>query len=696
MTRLARVLDGNMRELRRLHPTQQSVDDRVTPLSTASLTLPEGEHAAFGEWVEVFTQNGSAGVYRVVSASETYTGEASAELEHGICALGDAIIPGNGTISGTLPEVLSAMLGYQVVTAGGAPLWALGSVETDAQASFEQEGTNLLSAVLEIVPEGYMLTFDQSALPWRLGVAKMATTAECEGRLSRNLRGVTVTVDDEDFCTRIYCDKLPAPGYIDGTTVGTWGIKAKTITAQDNVTQESLTAYITQYLEDHKNPRVSIECDAEDLSAITGERIDRMEKGRLFRLALPDYGVAMEERILAVRTGSAYDEPERVRLTLANSIRDTADTLVYIDNAVTGGASSSSARGGYVRGGGGSGISPASVLDMLKKTETYITEDEAWTREAGIRIESNTAEMYATKKSIVGDWTGDVETIDALIKASTDNGGLVAMMVGRKNSAEEVNALISATAAGGGLITLKADSTTVTEIEKRVSQAEIDIDGANAQIALKASQTDMDALGERVSQAEIDIDGANAAIALKASKTDVDALGERVSSAEINIDGANSQIALKASKTDVDALGERVSSAESSIEVNADNIELKVSKNGVISAINQTAESVKISAKKINLEGYVTASELSAVDAKFENLVSGVTTASILHVDNFMCNGPVTLRGHSCNWSSLEVCTKVHYSKEANTIPAADGLYYYVITSVSVWGDYETINFMSY
>lgn len=567
MTRLARVLDGNMRELRRLHPTQQSVDDRVTPLSTASLTLPEGEHAAFGDWVEVFTQNGSAGVYRVVSASETYTGEASAELEHGICALGDAIIPGEGTISGTLSDVLSAMLGYQVVQVGGAPLWALGSVETDEQASFEHKGTNLLSAVLEIVPDGYMLTFDQSALPWRLGVAKMATTAECEGRLSRNLRGVTVTVDDEDFCTRIYCDKLPEPGYIDGPTVGTWGIKAKTITAQENVTQDSLVSYITQYLEDHKNPRVSIECDAEDLSAITGEAIDRMEKGRLFRLALPDYGVAMEERILAVRTGSAYDEPEHVRLTLANSIRDTADTLVYIENSVTGGASSSSVRGGYMRGGG-SGISQASVLDMLKKTDTYIAADEAWTREAGIRIESNTAEMYAAKKAIVGGWTGDVETIDALIRASTDNGGLVAMLVGRKNSAEDVNALISSTAAGGGLITIKA------------------------------------------------------------------------------------------SQTDLDAMGNRVSSAESSIKVNADNIELKVSKNGVISAINQTAEIVKISASKINLEGYVTASELSALEANFGNLTSGTTQASHLYTQNLTATNTVRLMGHTCQWSTIPVVTE--------------------------------------
>lgn len=607
MTRLARVLDGNMRELRRLHPTQQSADDRVTPLSTSSLTLPEGEHAAFHDWVEVFTQNGSAGVYRVSGASETYTDEASVELEHGICALGDAIIPGKGTISGTLPQVLSSMLGYQVVTAGGSALWALGSVETNAQASFEHDSTNLLSAVLAVVPEGYMLTFDQSALPWRLGVAKMETTPGCEGRLSRNLRGVTVTVDEEDFCTRVYCNMLPAPGYMDGPTVGTWGIKAKTITAQENVTQDSLTAYITHYLEDHKNPRVSIECDAEDLSAITGERIDRMEKGRLFRLALPDYGVAMEERILSVHTGSAYDEPERVRLTLANSIRDTADTLVYIDNAVTGGASSSSARGGYVRGGGGgSGISQASVLDMLKKAETYITADEAWTREAGIRIESNTAEMYATKKAIVGDWTGDVETIDALIKASTDNGGLVAMMVGRKNSAEEVNAAISATAAGGGLVTLKA------------------------------------------------------------------------------------------SQTDLDAMGNRVSSAESSIKVNADNIELKVSKDGVISSINQSAESITISASRVNLSGYVTASEFSSLKADLANVTSGTVQASHLYTQNLTATNTVRLAGHTCSWSSLQVCTDVHYSKSLQTVPGGNGVDYAVIGSVSVWGDYETINFMSY
>lgn len=695
MTRLPRVLSGTMQELRRLHPIEQSVDERLTPLSTCSMTLDNSESVSMHDWVEIYTDAGISGIYRVRKVSNTYTVESSAELEHGICALGDAIIPGKGTLSGTRSEVLSAMLGHQVLYVGGQPLWQIGSVSDNSAVEYEYDNTNLLSAVLEIVPDTCRVSFDQSALPWKIGIAPMETTPSCEGRITRNLRSVTVTMDDEELCTRIYCDKLPEPHYMDGPNIATWGVKIKTITAQDNVTQESLIAYVAQYLDDHKDPRISIEIDADDLAKVTSESIDRFEIGRLFRLALPDYGVTMEERILAVRHASAFGDPEHVKLTLANSIKDTADTMVYIDNAVTGGASSSSARSGSL-GSKGTGLSQTSVLDMLKKTDTYITADEAWTREAGVKIESNSAELYATKKAIVGNWTEDVETINALIQASSDNGGLVAMLVGRKNSAEEVNALISATAAGGGLITLKADSKTVTELGNRVNQTEISIDNANAAIALKASQTELDALGSRVSSAEIDIDGANAAIALKANQTDLEALGGRVSSAELNIDGANAAIALKASQADLDAMGERVSSAEASIQVNSDNIELKVSKNGVISSINQTAESVKIKASKIELSGYVTASQLSSLEARFDNLTSGVTQAALINTQNLMCNGPVTLRGHSCDWSSLEVCTEVHYSKEANTIPAADGVYYYVITSVKVWGDYETINFMSY
>ena len=57
---------------------------------------------------------------------------------------------------------------------------------------------------------------------------------------------------------------------------------------------------------------------------------------------------------------------------------------------------------------------------------------------------------------------------------------------------------------------------------------------------------------------------------------------------------------------------ETASSMQSSISQNATAITTKVSKDGVISSINQSSESVTISAGKINLSGYVTVSSLGA------------------------------------------------------------------------------------
>lgn len=56
----------------------------------------------------------------------------------------------------------------------------------------------------------------------------------------------------------------------------------------------------------------------------------------------------------------------------------------------------------------------------------------------------------------------------------------------------------------------------------------------------------------------------------------------------------------------------RVTAAEASIRVNADNIESKVSKDGVISTINQSAESVKIQASKVEIDGTAVFSAISS------------------------------------------------------------------------------------
>jgi hypothetical protein len=64
-------------------------------------------------------------------------------------------------------------------------------------------------------------------------------------------------------------------------------------------------------------------------------------------------------------------------------------------------------------------------------------------------------------------------------------------------------------------------------------------------------------------------------------------------------------------KLSVKGLDDRMGEAEASIELTSEQISLKVSKDGVISAINQTAEQITIDASKVNLNGYVTITNLS-------------------------------------------------------------------------------------
>lgn len=493
--RLPRLLDAQLREVCRLHPVTLSINERLVPPRDASMTLPPGEGASFHAWVELYTIDGSAGFYRVSSPSESYVSTGDVDLEHSAAILGDAIIPGEGTYSGTCAEVLAAILANQTMLVNGQKPWVLGTCAKSASIEYAYDCNNILSAMTEVVgdeKDGYALEFDDThGFPWRVNVVSVETSASCEGRLSRNLESVSVSMSDDDFCTRIYCKSLPEPHYIDGPTVGVWGIITKTITAGEGVTAESLQSYIVRYLEDHKNPRISIEINGVDLATATGESLDSFRIGRLFRLTLPDYGVKMEERILVRSITDVYGDPRGVRLTLASNIRDTAEDLVRLDNTVTGGSSQNSTKK-YISGGKGTGLSKTSVLDMLKKTDSFTSATEAWVKEAGVKIEANHADLYATKKAITGNWAGDVETINALITASSDNGGLVSMIVGRHNKIEDVNAAITAAAAGGGLITLKADATVTDALGKRVSSAEISIDGLNSEIELKADKITLD------------------------------------------------------------------------------------------------------------------------------------------------------------------------------------------------------------
>lgn len=127
-------------------------------------------------------------------------------------------------------------------------------------------------------------------------------------------------------------------------------------------------------------------------------------------------------------------------------------------------------------------------------------------------------------------------------------------------------------------------------------------------------------------------------IALRATKTEVLELeeGTRVAFNEVGIelDALMAQITLKASQTQVDNLGNTVSQMSATIEIHADEIESRVEKDGVISAINQTAESVTIQARRINLSGYVTTSELEAEIADI-----ALSTSTLIDTETMLATG---------------------------------------------------------
>ena len=98
------------------------------------------------------------------------------------------------------------------------------------------------------------------------------------------------------------------------------------------------------------------------------------------------------------------------------------------------------------------------------------------------------------------------------------------------------------------------------------------------------------------------------------TQSQIDGLGTRVSSAETSITQLSNQIQLKANQTTVDTLTNQISSAQSQINLLSNQIDLKVNKNGVISAINISPETIKLSANKINLDGFVEAKHIKSLN----------------------------------------------------------------------------------
>ena len=333
---LPRLLNASGGTERRIHPTQVSINLNITPLSDASMTLPKGENLPTRGYVELFTCMGSAGIYRVRSPQDSYGQDnTTAELEHAIVEVGDFLVLHK------YDEMMAASTAMQTVFSHyRGTKWQLGSVSAlgNTQIALQVNYDKVLEAMLAILDQktDCMMAFDFTTTPWTVNIVAKGTTVTAEGRLSRNVNYARVVYDDTELCTVAYYEKPKANQsatadmetewlYLEADTKNTYGPIEREVKTGSNFTPEEALRIATTYLNEHKNPRVSVEIGAEELSSITGESFDQFTIGKLFRLVLVDYGLLPIEKVI---TGLTFQDVYESPMNITVHLDQEEDTLV--------------------------------------------------------------------------------------------------------------------------------------------------------------------------------------------------------------------------------------------------------------------------------------------------------------------------------------------------------------------------------
>lgn len=481
MIQLPRLLDSQMHEVRRLNPSSLAVTLTDEPLSNAQMILPmgDGDPVAFFSWVEIYGLYGSMGIYCVKTADETFGSNVSLYLEHGLCTLQRDTTAeakyrpstGSGSTSGGISPRSSEMVGggssgsssedetkhkgsiakllAEAMDFQRGGYWQLGTVEADNTSyTVDFQNTNVLTCIVRIVrqdPALHIVT-DQTTWPWTLHVLRAETIPSCECRLTRNADDVHVNHNTSSFYTRVVSDRLKTPLVAD--TAEQYGEHTYYYAIPDNVSDADARHVCEVFLETHKQPAISISVSGMQLAKRTGEPLDRLQIGRMCRVALPDYNAVYNERIVSAMYSNLIKQPERVQLVLAASQQDAVEILAQ-----------AAYNAGRSKGGGGAAYSAVKQQNeeeqksmIIQFYDEQLEDTRQRIRYAGISLDGTAASvnLLASQK----DLNDNVTTLNqAIITLNGSEGKLTA-----KVTRDEVSAAVELSGDGvtisGGIITL--------------------------------------------------------------------------------------------------------------------------------------------------------------------------------------------------------------------------------------------------
>lgn len=508
-----RVLDGNLQEVRRLRPLAASISLAAQGTGEAALTLAAADpRPAMHQWVELFTQHGSAGLYRVTGISNTYTGETQITLRHGIDTLSDSVYPVQAEEATlTVQQLLVNILSYQTARVAGGMPWQLGTCEdaTSVKRAFNYDNLASLLQGLEEEKQNFYFTYDFTTTPWTLNFVRKPQDVRCEFRLTRNIEGVTVTLDDSELCTQlllsvnvmttttptstvdpdvdwptITANDSTVRTYNNAAAQAEWGIVQKTasIDTQDDIIGQEFPnadAWAARFMADHSQPTLQIQITGEDLSELTGDTFDELALAALCRVALPDHDALFSERVVTVTYPDVYGAPTSVTVSLANRLPRFSSSIAQAQKeAARAESTAKTARRSAGGGGGGTAKELESWAMIVKKTKesadvTGLTE----LSETGIILDAETgAKIYSLTQGFVSQYaelnvqSGQISTLvqttDGLDSRITQTATQIQTEVtNRQNADATLQSQITQTADKIALKVSKGDVATQLSIE---------------------------------------------------------------------------------------------------------------------------------------------------------------------------------------------------------------------------------------
>lgn len=374
------LLDGSLQPVRVLEPHNVAITLNSPGISQATIVLgPDDPEPAMHAWVELFNQKGSVGIFRVSVPTQDYTQQQSIVLRHGIDSLADSHYIGQVDFDGSVQTLISTLLTFQTTRINGQAPWQLGTCQCSATKKYSINYDRLsdLLAKIEEEESDYYFSYDQSSFPWTINFLLKPTEADAGFRLSRNVRTISRTLNDNDLCTQLILsvsvattdeatgsgitpgdpEYEPTPGETDADITGITATSTTTETAirvYDNAAAQAIygivqrtadidthdhiaggsfpeaDAWAARFLAQHAAPTMQLQIDGDELKALTGDSWDEAKLGHICRVELPEHNQSFAQRVVSVSYPEALSDPRHVTVSLATQLPKFSSSIASL------------------------------------------------------------------------------------------------------------------------------------------------------------------------------------------------------------------------------------------------------------------------------------------------------------------------------------------------------------------------------